>query len=369
MRFRMSKLIASIAIMITSFFGTADVWGQQKLSDYGAKLKSPAVGGQISLPTRKTPVLKPQSNPVPLQATLGTRRISAGVIVYSFIVSDTVKWYYVAKPGEVVQWTIVGKGAAANVSGFNTLDGTSTADASGVATYDVKLSNNQQLVTDRYKNWQNGSKSAPNTAISYDITAKTASQSGTTTLTQNETSILRQEYFDYKVIPIPEYSEFVQSLGGGFNRGNYGVQLSNNLDTRYNAILAAYRGRAITVLYGKKDKYPSTIPNTATLTISSGYRNPQRNKAEGSKYTTTSRHVVGRALDLVPDATTVTIMVKGVPVEVPIAFNGPLFHSALYPALGTAAGTQGAAIAEDGSKPVVPIGNKKENHIHVQWEK
>jgi hypothetical protein len=54
-------------------------------------------------------------------------------------------------------------------------------------------------------------------------------------------------------------------------------------------------------------------------------------------------------------------MVNGRPRRVALSL-----HDVLYPALLTAAQTVGTAFAEQSATPV-PIGDTRENHIHVQW--
>ncbi|MBM4012813.1 MAG: hypothetical protein FJ286_15850 [Planctomycetes bacterium] len=271
-----------------------------------------------------------------------------------------------AQPGTRVLWTVEGKDAAANVAGFPT-DFVTTTDDAGVATFRFTPSNNPNLVSDRHTRWTRGSYAA-NRPLAFDVTAKvtidgtelTAGLSRTSLgpLSQDETDRLRQEYYDYR-IPVPERADVISSLGGGYNRGNYRVQLSDGLDTRYKAILTAYRGQAVTVTVNGR-QYDTTIPADASITITSGYRCPQRNKAAGSLYPN-SLHTRGRALDLAPNPVSVTINVNGRPTRVVL----PL-HQTLYPALYAAARRQGRALAEAGNDPV-PVGDTRENHIHVQW--
>jgi hypothetical protein len=274
-----------------------------------------------------------------------------------------------APAGTKVLWTVQGQDAAAGVTGFPT-NFVTTTDAAGVATFRFVPADNQALVNNRRTQWTKGSLQA-NTAITFQVTAK-ATLNGTTyetklsdtnlgPLSQDETDRLRQEYEDYG-IPVPARSEVVPSVPGGFNTGNYGVQLSVGLDTHFNAILGAYRGRRVTVVIDGQP-YNTTIPTTANLGISSAYRNPQRNHhpTVGSVHPD-SRHTRGRALDLVPtEPVRVTVVVNRRPRVVTL----PL-HEVVYPALQAAAATQGTAIAEHSAIPV-PVGDPSENHIHVQW--
>lgn len=268
--------------------------------------------------------------------------------------------------GTQVLWTVQGLDAAASVTGFDT-NFVTTTDGSGIATYRFTPSNNPNLVNDRRTNWTKGNRMA-NQEISFQVIAKmTISGNDIETrlsdttfgpLTQDETDRLRQEYYDYN-IPVPARGDVVPFLGPGFNQGNYGVQLSVGLNTRYNAIVAAYRGRPVSVVINGLT-YNTTIPANAPVTISSGYRNPQRNRAVGSRIPDSS-HTRGRALDLVPSVVHVVVMVNGARVRVPLSL-----HGVLYPALQAAAATQGTAIAEQGAIQV-PVGDPREDHIHVQW--
>jgi hypothetical protein len=224
------------------------------------------------------------------------------------------------------------------------------------------------LVNNRHTQWTKGSYTA-NSAISFEVTAKVTisgaeiathlSDANLGRLSQDETDRLRQEYYDYQ-IPVPARSEVVHSLGGAYNGGNYGVQLSVGLDRRYNAIVGAYRGRQVTVTVAGH-QYNATIPMDAAVTISSAYRNPQRNKIVGSVYPD-SAHTRGRALDLVPGAVSVTVNINGHATVVALSL-----HQNLYPALRDAAATQGSAISEHGAVQV-PVGDTTEDHIHVQWQ-
>jgi hypothetical protein len=103
-------------------------------------------------------------------------------------------------------------------------------------------------------------------------------------LMQDEVDTLRQEYYDFRAT-VPERAAVIPSLGPGFNRGNYNVQVSVELRERYDRIRAAYAGS--TVMVGGKSVQ---MPETAGTLITSGYRNPQRNVFVGSLYPTSSRH-------------------------------------------------------------------------------
>jgi hypothetical protein len=197
----------------------------------------------------------------------------------------------------------------------------------------------------------------PNAAVGYRIeVVMTPQGAAAETLTvefeQDEHSILRQEYLDFGATP-PARAD-IEAHDGDFNVGNYSLVLNLTvMQTRFNNTMGNYRGRTVRV-----NGQNVAIPQTATVTISSGYRNPRRNVAAGSQFPVGSRHVWGRALDLVPD-TPVTVRVGNQDVTLGV-------HRHLYPALQAAAATQGTAIAEDG--PIqVPLGSTREDHIHLQW--
>lgn len=259
--------------------------------------------------------------------------------------------------GAPVKWTVIGLGAAAGIGGFPAGEVHNT-DSSGTSTFAFIPNTNRVFFGNRTNQWTKGNRN-PNPAIGFEVIAEwdynsqmlqaKVSQSALGTLFQDETDTLRQEYVDYQITNVPDRSIVIPSLGAGFNQGNYNVQVSVNMLTVSNAIAVAYRGSSVTVS-GKK----VNIPQSATFLVSSGYRNPQRNKAVGSKYTggqQVSKHVLGRALDLQP---------RYQPIW------GVGLHNGLYQALYTAAKPQGTALAESNATPV-SVGNASENHIHIQW--
>jgi hypothetical protein len=210
---------------------------------------------------------------------------------------------------------------------------------------------------------------APNVAVGYLISVVLPGSGGRqesaiVEIQQDEQSILRQEYVDYAAPPPPAGMAGLPPAvpartaltlhTGQFNVGNYRYVVNlMDMQNRFNAIVTAYRGRNVNV-----SGQVVQIPQTAGVDLRSAYRNPQRNRAVGSNHLD-SRHVTGRALDLVP-ATPVTVFIGGHPVQLGL-------HTQLYPALAAAAATQGTAIAESGATIQVPVGNASEDHIHVQW--
>jgi hypothetical protein len=266
-------------------------------------------------------------------------------------------------PNIPLKWTVIGLQAAQGIPGFPG-DELHLTDSQGVSTFTFIPEQNGAFAQNRSKVWTTGSR-APNYPVGFEVVcqleldgaallASTSDVGGLAAILQDETDTLRQEYVDFQ-IPLPARSDIVQSLGVGYNKGNYGVQISVNLVEHFNAILAKYRGSTVSVNGGSV-----SIPQDADLCVSSGFRNPRRNVAIGSKYTTgtgVSKHVLGRALDIQPVG----------------RHRPPLsLHDVIFPALLNAAQTQAddpqhPAITESGAKPV-QVGDPTEDHVHVQWQ-
>ena len=296
----------------------------------------------------------------------------------SFVATDTISLVAHAAgapAGQVVTWTLIGEDAASGVSPLPTNVVTLT-DANGDATYSFRPADIASLVKDRRTRWNKGSRS-PNPAMTFDIIAKRSvggnqfesvlSKTGLGPLTQTEADCLRQEYFDYGV-PIPAPDEVVFSLNPfapGLNKGNYALQLSDRLIDKWSSIQTQYASTTLTfdVLF-QGQTYPNVVvpmPSSAGLRVTSGYRNPQRNRAVGSELND-SRHMRGRALDLQPLSFSARVELPGgLRVRFPVTFHD------LMPALRDAAATAGTAICERGSKQVV-CGSPTEDHVHVGWE-
>ena len=125
------------------------------------------------------------------------------------------------------------------------------------------------------------------------------------------------------------------------------------LPEHFAAILAAYRTQMTLV----NDEVTVPMPASASLTIASGFRNPRRNKAAGSVHNSQgdiSRHVLGSALDLVPDGVSVLINNKQVPLQ---------WDDNLYPALCAAASSLGLhVLPEEGCCDIVDCGTDRRPH-------
>lgn len=105
---------------------------------------------------------------------------------------------------------------------------------------------------------------------------------------------------------------------------------------------------------------PVFISPAATVHIESAYRNPRRNVEVGSKYPVTSKHVWGRAIDIVPTSGTQGVTPSGRTVPLRL-------HEHVYPTLLQAArSVSPASIGEDGAVQVI-IGSPSEDHVHMQW--
>jgi len=299
--------------------------------------------------------------PVPTLSISSLQTPSTTGNLHSFIATDTITLQAKVNPpnqGMAVKWTVMGIGPAGGISGFPR-DQIQNTDGGGVSTFTFSPSDNPAFVTNRRTTWATASTAA-NDPIGFEVIAELDSngQSNKSSLSatnlgsllQDQTDTLREEYYDFNV-PVPSRNVIVPSLGATYNESPYSVQASVDLPGHYSAILSAYRSS--TLIIGTQS---IPIPSTANVVISSAFRNPRRNLAIGSVHPN-SKHTVGQALDLQPVPTFAVI--DGVRTMLDL-------HDDFYPALATAAATQGTAIAEQGAVPV-SIGDIHENHIHVQW--
>jgi len=281
----------------------------------------------------------------------------------TFISSDTitVKATVGNQGGIPVMWSVNGLNSA--FPGVLLTNQMVNSDASGNSTFSFSPAQIGAFPQFRKSNFTKTGSRAPNQPVNFEVVAQaqgqtvTLSQSGVGTLQQDDIDTLRQEYVDYVTFKTsgpytPQRSDVVPSLAGNYNGGNYGVQLAVHMDTSFAAILQAYQSATITV-----NGVTGPMPPAAQLLVKSGYRNPQRNKAIGSKFPQTSHHMFGGALDLKPVPSWVRINGKRVWVDM---------DQVLFPVLQQAAATQGTAISEIGSKQV-DLGTPGENHIHVEW--
>ncbi len=328
----------------------------------------PITGDGISITSMGTVSYTVSYQPVSPDLTLVSVQTPATVNgnQHTFISTDTITLNASVgggKGGVPVTWTVTSLNSAAPskvVTGVVVNSG-----PGGISTFSFTPSQSGTLAPFRQKQFTSGSRTA-NDPLSFEVMASaegkqvTLSQSGIGTLMQDDTDTLRQEYVDFQ-LTVPDRSKVVPTIDDGtgnqYNMGNYDVQVSVALPAHYTAILAAYRAQT-TVVNGTT----VGIPADATITISSGYRNPRRNKAAGSVHNTQgdiSRHVLGSAFDLVPDGVKVMINNKRVRLGL---------HANLYPALCAAASSVGVlhVLPEIGCCTIVDCG-AGEDHTHVDW--
>jgi len=140
-------------------------------------------------------------------------------------------------------------------------------------------------------NGGNGScgRSAP---LSYSITSTFCSASQAVNISQDQRDIIRQEYIRHGLSSVPDRTDLLPTtdslyfLASALNQTAYSLSwgspgaLADSVYLQYNNLL-------------------NTTPSTATtFTITSGWRNPERNEAVGGVQN--SDHQFGNALDLVP---------------------------------------------------------------------
>jgi hypothetical protein len=204
----------------------------------------------------------------------------------------------------------------------------------------------------------------PNAPIAYRVEATAGEQKATFELEQDEVDTMRQEYVDYGA-DVPARGSFVVPDLPGSNVGNYSKIVDGGMAATMTGV--ANEWARLTELQAVSDAANDLPPEEAVpgvaplprqepepgiaplpvqipeLHIESGYRNPQRNKAAGSRYLTTSRHIFGRALDLYPAG--------GADAELWARHPHPPPDSAL---------------CEDGATPT-ECSDPSTDHVHVQW--
>ena len=286
---------------------------------------------------------------------------SPSLKLHTFVSTDTitVKAGVVLFPAGVpVVWKVIGRGAANGLGGFP-LQEMRVTDNNGISTFTFSPKDNPLFPANRLTWAKLGV--TPNLPLRFDVTATVIDEGRTFTaklseiesyigkLMQDETDVVRQEYIDFALPTIPTRADFVTSLGQGFNEGNYSIQMDSGLQSKYNAVLAAYRGRQISV-----KGQTVTIPNSAQLLIS-GYHNPRRSAGINHSSATAGSHLFGKALDLTPSPITVSINGKQV----------ILGTAQLMKPLLEAASSAGTAFLEQGRFGSSSL--SKADRIHVQW--
>jgi hypothetical protein len=174
----------------------------------------------------------------------------------------------------------------------------------------------------------------PNDPIRYLVMARAANATGSFWLTQDEPDIIRQEYLDLGPVVPPDRAQIQAPAIAGYNTGNYSLIVDNGLDTARTDTETEFQAL-----------FPAGGAPAPAIGVSSGYRNPRRNVAAGSNFPVGSRHVWGRALDLVVNGANAVIW-------------GRLRQA------GANAGN--SSICEDGPTQI-PCNNPNVDHVHIQW--
>jgi hypothetical protein len=283
---------------------------------------------------------------------------------HTFVSSDSITLQAKLTPpkaGTPIAWAVVGQNTPSRDLSIAEIHNT---DVSGISTFTFSPSQNAHFVHVRQTQYKTGSR-VPNDPLNFEVIAGGASlesrlsQTQLGMLKQDEIDTLRQEYVDFQ-LTLPDRSIVVPAIvdasGNNYNVGNYKVQLSVGLPDHFAAILARYRSQTTVV---KGQVIP--MPANASIIIASGFRNPRRNVAAGSVHNSQgdiSKHVLGRALDLVPAPA--SVFVNNTQVQL------GLYHN-LYPALCAASSATGITVLpEKGCCTIVPCGSN-ENHTHVNW--
>lgn len=243
--------------------------------------------------------------------------------------------------------------------------------------------------------WPDGSGSYRSYKVGDTITGEDGPEVTSSNICQTWRDALRQEYVDFQAAVVPSAGD-IKDLPPPLNSGNYyfdaktmltiplpsdpdvsvSIGMDGGLGQKLAQVLAAYHSRAVVEapitddslhllnggLMGSPltvNNMPVFIPKMAQVKVASGYRNPRRNVAVGSKYPVTSKHTLGRALDLVP------VQIDGVTTDGSIVALD--IHKHLFPTLLQAArSVSSSSIGEDGATPVA-IGDHSEDHVHIQW--
>lgn len=167
-----------------------------------------------------------------------------------------------------------------------------------------------------------------------------------------------KEYHDVCGVELDKAS-LVRAVSA-FNTSDYKSWMRDDGDLNgiYTDVLKNFRGSVVVDVNGNPYTVNGKvvrIPRDATVRIASGWRNPRRNERVGSVVKCASQHLLGRALDLVPD-----IVAGELEDGASVALD---LKKHLFPTLWAAARLAGFAIAETGNVPV-PCGTI-EDHVHV----
>ncbi len=208
-----------------------------------------------------------------------------------------------------------------------------------------------------------GSRSA-NAPIQIAVDAQASGATTSANLEQDEADIIRQEYVDFGATP-PGRGSLVSPANANFNVGNYSLIVDNGLAAALSTTVAKFQqltqaaaqpAPAAAAVAPAAPTAAAAAPVAApappaapsapvpAISVESGYRNPRRNVAAGSKFPVTSRHVWGSALDL---------SVAGA-------------DALLWQRLRNAGASAGTSICEDGPTQK-ECNDASVDHVHVQW--
>jgi Domain of unknown function (DUF4157) len=156
-------------------------------------------------------------------------------------------------------------------------------------------------------------------------------------LTQDETDIIRQEYIDLGPVTPPERWEIEAPADPGFNVGNYNLIVDRGMSDAFTATEANF----IRLMQAAAPGAP--VP---AITVESGYRNPRRNVAAGSRHPVDSRHVWGSAFDLSVAGATADVWTRLRQAGMDAGYTSICEHDA----------------------DKVSCNDPSVNHVHIHWE-
>ncbi|HEY2028927.1 MAG TPA: hypothetical protein VGH20_06930 [Myxococcales bacterium] len=199
-------------------------------------------------------------------------------------------------------------------------------------------------------NDQAGSRK-PNRALQYEITARVDGEAIQTTLRvqQDEADVLRQEYADYKTAFQPKRKDLGALKHPRLNTGNYTLvaeEVSGTLDSLVDEVGAQVKA----LLHQRGLSQEFDLEGCVT----SGFRNPQRNRAAGS-IALNSLHVRGRAIDCDPRAVPIAGLTSSDMMCV-VENAGLLAVKPLH----------GRAFTEKGAATFLECDSPAADHVHIE---
>jgi hypothetical protein len=200
------------------------------------------------------------------------------------------------------------------------------------------------------RNASGGSRSA-NPALGYRVTANLDGQGAvqaSSLVTQDEVDVLRQEYVDYGTAFRPDRKHLGALKHPALNTGNYDVVAEEEVGT-LDALLERVNAEVNRMLAERRMSATFQFEDCVT----SGFRNPQRNRAVGS-VAMNSRHVRGRAIDCDPRGA----LVAGISAQDMMC---------LVETAGRAAvGNSGRAFTERGAAVFLDCESPAADHVHIE---